>query len=85
MHIILRFELEQDLIEGRLSIADLPEAWNARFKDYFGIEVTDDADGVLQDVHWSAGMIGYFPTYALGQSDCRTALGGSPGRDRRPG
>jgi carboxypeptidase Taq len=66
LHVILRFELEQDLIEGRLSIADLPEAWNARFKDYFGIEVTDDADGVLQDVHWSAGMIGYFPTYALG-------------------
>ena len=64
LHIILRFELEQELIEGRLSIADLPEAWNARFKDYFGIEVTDDADGVLQDVHWSAGMIGYFPTYA---------------------
>ena len=66
LHIILRFELEQDLIDGRLSIADLPEAWNARFKDYLGIEVTDDADGVLQDVHWSAGLIGYFPTYALG-------------------
>jgi carboxypeptidase Taq len=66
LHIILRFELEQELVEGRLSIADLPEAWNTRFKDYFGIEVTDDADGVLQDVHWSAGMMGYFPTYALG-------------------
>jgi len=66
LHIILRFELEQELIEGRLSIADLPEAWNARFQEYFGIAVTDDADGVLQDVHWSAGMIGYFPTYALG-------------------
>lgn len=66
LHIILRFELEQELIEGRLSIADLPEAWNARFQEYLGIAVTDDADGVLQDVHWSAGMIGYFPTYALG-------------------
>ena len=66
LHIILRFELEQELIEGRLPIADLPEAWNARFKEYLGIEVTDDADGVLQDVHWSAGLIGYFPTYALG-------------------
>jgi carboxypeptidase Taq len=66
MHIVLRFELEQDLIEGRLAIADLPEAWNARFKDYLGLDVTDDADGVLQDVHWSAGLIGYFPTYALG-------------------
>jgi carboxypeptidase Taq len=66
LHIVLRFELEQELIEGRLSIADLPEAWNARFQEFFGITVTDDADGVLQDVHWSAGLIGYFPTYALG-------------------
>ena len=66
LHIVLRFELEQDLIEGRLAVADLPEAWNARFQQFFGITVTDDADGVLQDVHWSAGLIGYFPTYALG-------------------
>jgi carboxypeptidase Taq len=66
LHIVLRFELEQELIEGRLAIADLPEAWNARFQEFFGITVTDDANGVLQDVHWSAGLIGYFPTYALG-------------------
>jgi carboxypeptidase Taq len=66
LHIILRFELEQELLEGRLAIADLPEAWNARFKEYFGLDVQDDADGVLQDVHWSAGLIGYFPTYAIG-------------------
>jgi carboxypeptidase Taq len=66
LHIILRFELEQELLEGRLPIADLPEAWNARFKEYFGLDVQDDADGVLQDVHWSAGLIGYFPTYAIG-------------------
>jgi carboxypeptidase Taq len=66
LHIVLRFELEQELVEGRVAIADLPEAWNARFKEYFGLDVTDDADGVLQDVHWSAGLIGYFPTYALG-------------------
>ena len=66
LHIVLRFELEQELIEGRLAVRDLPEAWNARFKEYFGLQVTDDADGVLQDVHWSAGLIGYFPTYALG-------------------
>jgi carboxypeptidase Taq len=66
LHIVLRFELEQELIEGRLPVADLPEMWNARFRDYFGRNVTDDADGVLQDVHWSAGLIGYFPTYALG-------------------
>ncbi len=66
LHIILRFELEQALIDGRLEVRDLPEAWNSRFREYLGIEVTDDADGVLQDVHWSAGLIGYFPTYALG-------------------
>jgi carboxypeptidase Taq len=66
LHIILRFELEQALIEGTLKVRDLPEAWNARFEEYFGITVNDDADGVLQDVHWSAGLIGYFPTYALG-------------------
>jgi len=66
LHIILRFELEQELIDGSLRVADLPEAWNARCEEYLGIKVTDDADGVLQDVHWSAGMFGYFPTYALG-------------------
>jgi carboxypeptidase Taq len=66
LHIVLRFELEQELIEGRLKIDELPEAWNARMKDYLGLTVSDDADGVLQDVHWSASLIGYFPTYALG-------------------
>ncbi len=66
LHIILRFELEQALIDGGLKVRDLPETWNSRFQEYLGIEVTDDADGVLQDVHWSAGLIGYFPTYALG-------------------
>jgi carboxypeptidase Taq len=66
LHIILRFELEQELIDGRLAVRDLPEAWNARFKAYLGLDVPDDARGVLQDVHWSMGAIGYFPTYALG-------------------
>jgi carboxypeptidase Taq len=66
LHIILRFELEQELIEGTLAVRDLPEVWNTRFEEYFGIPVTNDLDGVLQDVHWSAGLIGYFPTYALG-------------------
>jgi carboxypeptidase Taq len=66
LHIILRFELEQELIEGRLDINDLPETWNARFKESFGLDVPTDTLGVLQDVHWSAGLIGYFPTYALG-------------------
>jgi carboxypeptidase Taq len=66
LHVILRFELEQQLIEGTLPIKELPEAWNARYHEYLGLEVTDDALGVLQDVHWSCGLIGYFPTYALG-------------------
>ncbi|MBV9422681.1 MAG: carboxypeptidase M32 [Solirubrobacterales bacterium] len=66
LHIVLRFELEQEMIEGRLPVAEVPEAWDARFKEYFGLEVPDPAHGALQDVHWSAGLIGYFPTYALG-------------------
>jgi carboxypeptidase Taq len=66
LHVILRFELEQELIDGTLAVEDLPETWNARSREYLGLEVPDDAHGVLQDVHWSAGLIGYFPTYALG-------------------
>jgi carboxypeptidase Taq len=66
LHVVLRFELEQQLIDGQLTIAELPEAWNARFKAYLGLDVPDDAHGVLQDVHWSSGSFGYFPTYALG-------------------
>jgi len=66
LHIILRFELEQDMLHGRVALKDLPAVWNARMKDYLGVEVPDDARGVLQDVHWSGGMFGYFATYALG-------------------
>jgi len=66
MHIILRFELERELLAGTLSTADLPEAWNARFEEYLGLPVPDDTVGVLQDVHWSSGLYGYFPTYQLG-------------------
>lgn len=66
LHIIIRFELEQALINGDLSIADLPEAWRGKYREYLGIEPPDDADGVLQDVHWSAALFGYFPTYSLG-------------------
>jgi len=66
MHIILRFELEQELIDDRLAPADLPDAWNARMHDYLGIDVPDDAHGVLQDMHWAGGGFGYFPTYSLG-------------------
>jgi carboxypeptidase Taq len=66
MHIILRFELEQEMLSGELPLEDLPEAWNARMEEYLGIQVPDDGQGVLQDVHWSGGAVGYFPTYALG-------------------
>jgi carboxypeptidase Taq len=66
LHIVLRFELEQELLEGTVSLDDLPEVWNARMKEFLGVDVPDDARGVLQDVHWSGGGIGYFPTYALG-------------------
>jgi carboxypeptidase Taq len=66
LHIILRFELELALFEDDLAVADLPAAWNERTHQYLGLEVPDDAMGVLQDVHWSEGLFGYFPTYALG-------------------
>jgi carboxypeptidase Taq len=66
MHIILRFELEQELLAGTVALRDLPDEWNRRMWDYLGIEVPDDAHGVLQDVHWSGGSMGYFPTYSLG-------------------
>jgi carboxypeptidase Taq len=66
LHILIRFELEIDLLEATLAVADLPDAWNEKYRTYLGIEPTDDRDGVLQDVHWSAGLFGYFPTYSLG-------------------
>jgi carboxypeptidase Taq len=66
LHIVLRFELELALIEGELAVADLPAAWNERVRSYLGLDPPDDLGGVLQDVHWSEGLFGYFPTYALG-------------------
>lgn len=66
LHIMLRMELEIALMENQLQVKDLPEAWNARFQEYLGISPPNDSKGVLQDVHWSAGLIGYFPSYALG-------------------
>lgn len=65
-HIILRFELERALFDGSVTVDTLPEAWNVRIHEYLGVDVPDDANGVLQDVHWGAGSFGYFPTYALG-------------------
>lgn len=66
LHVILRFELELALIEGTLDPADLPQAWAQKMREMLGIEVPDDLRGVLQDIHWSEGIIGYFPTYAIG-------------------
>jgi carboxypeptidase Taq len=66
IHILIRFELELEIFEDGLPLAELPEAWNARYRDYLGLEVPDDAHGVLQDVHWAGGAFGYFPTYSLG-------------------
>ncbi len=66
MHVILRFELEQDLLAGTVDLRDLPNEWNRRMDEYLGVDVPDDARGVLQDMHWGTGTIGYFPTYSLG-------------------
>ena len=66
LHVIIRFELEKELITGKLHVNDLPDAWNAKMQDYLGITPSNDSEGCLQDIHWSSGLIGYFPTYALG-------------------
>ena len=66
LHIMLRFELELQLVERKLAVSDLPGVWNAKMKEYLGVEPPNDALGVLQDIHWSSGLIGYFSTYTLG-------------------
>jgi carboxypeptidase Taq len=66
LHIILRFELELQMLSGAVAVNDLPEAWNAATRSYLGVDVPDDAHGVLQDTHWAIGLLGYFPTYQLG-------------------
>lgn len=66
LHIMLRFELEMDMVAGKVKVSDLPEEWNDRFEAYLGIEPPTDREGVLQDIHWSMGLMGYFSTYALG-------------------
>jgi carboxypeptidase Taq len=66
LHVILRFELEKVLLDGTLKVDDAPEAWNAKMKEYLGVTPPNDADGVMQDIHWASGSIGYFPTYTLG-------------------
>ncbi|MBN1395713.1 MAG: carboxypeptidase M32 [Pirellulales bacterium] len=83
LHILVRFELEQALLDGDLQAANLPGAWNEKYQQYLGLAPPNDSEGVLQDVHWSAGMIGYFPTYSLGNlyaaqffNQAETDLGG---------
>ena len=66
LHIVLRFEIERGLFAGKIAVKDLPEVWNSKMKDYLDVDVPDDGQGVLQDVHWSEGLMGYFPTYSLG-------------------
>ena len=66
MHVILRFELEKDMVSGKVKVEEIPAVWNQKMKDFLGVDVPDDAQGCLQDVHWSGGSIGYFPTYVVG-------------------
>ena len=66
LHVIIRYELEKEIINGRLSVDDLPKAWNTKYRDYLGVEPKSYREGVLQDSHWGSGLFGYFPSYALG-------------------
>lgn len=66
LHIIIRFEIEKDLVRGKIKIKDLPKIWNQKYKELLGVTPKNDREGVLQDVHWSHGLFGYFPTYLLG-------------------
>jgi carboxypeptidase Taq len=68
LHIMLRYEIERMLFSDEIEVKDLPKVWNEKMVEYLGIEPKSDTDGVLQDVHWSVGMMGYFPTYALGSA-----------------
>ena len=66
LHIIVRFELEKELAGGNFAVSDLPELWREKYRDYLGLEVDADSNGVLQDIHWAHGGLGYFPTYTIG-------------------
>ena len=83
LHIILRFELELALIEGTLEVDDLPQAWNEGMQRLLGVEVTDDANGVLQDVHWGAGPVRLLPDLHAREPDRRPALDSARGRHAR--
>ena len=66
MHIVLRFEIERDLIHGDLDVAEVPQVWNDKMAEYLGVRPDSDSEGCLQDIHWTHGSFGYFPTYSLG-------------------
>lgn len=66
LHVLIRYELEKGLMDGSIEVKDLAELWNAKYREFMGVEVPDDKNGVLQDVHWAEGLLGYFPTYSLG-------------------
>jgi carboxypeptidase Taq len=66
LHVIMRFHIERDLFADRIGISDLPEIWNQKYKEWLGVNVENDSEGVMQDTHWASGFYGYFPTYALG-------------------
>ena len=66
LHIIIRFELERDLFADKITVDELPEAWNQKYADYLGVKIENDSEGVMQDTHWASGLYGYFPSYALG-------------------
>jgi carboxypeptidase Taq len=66
LHIIIRFEIERDLISGKITTDELPSIWNAKYKEYLGVDIENDSEGVMQDTHWASGYFGYFPSYALG-------------------
>ena len=68
LHVLVRYEIEKGLFDGSIAVEDLPKIWNAKYKEYLGIDVPDDKRGVLQDSHWSGGNVGYFPSYALGSA-----------------
>jgi len=82
LHIILRFEIEVNLVEGKLKTSDIPACWNEQFEKMFGLKVGRDSEGCLQDIHWSVGLLGYFPTYTLGNVNAaqlmRRAAAGNP-------
>jgi len=86
LHVIIRFEIEKDILEGKINVNELPDLWNAKYKEVLGIEPSNDQEGILQDIHWAMGLMGYFQSYALGnlysgqflhqmKQDCPDAIG----------